>query len=207
MVSERQLSPLHPDIIEFAYRRGFFPMPHPDTGEILWFDPDPRAVIPLEGFHASRSLKKSMRKRGYRVTWNTAFTEVVASCASRPETWITPEFQKMYFQMYQRGFAGSVEVWSEDVLVGGVFGLMFGGVFNGESMFSTKTDASKIALYALVHAMKRADMRILEVQFMTPHLSRLGAMGVSKEEYHAALSVAVGLPKTLATQHFEGWNG
>ena len=201
-MSSRQISPLHPDIIEYAYRRGFFPMPHPDTGEVLWFDPDPRAIIPLNRFHVSRSLKKSILRRGYVVTFDTQFELTVTACAARPETWITSEFMQMYREMFQRGVAHSVEVWSGGELVGGVFGLKFGAVFNGESMFSTKTDASKIALFALVSAMKRAGMEILEVQFMTPHLASLGAQGISSVKYHEALAFAVGKEVVLTEDCF-----
>ncbi|MCX6123547.1 MAG: leucyl/phenylalanyl-tRNA--protein transferase [Proteobacteria bacterium] len=203
-MSSRQMSPLHPDIIEYAYRRGYFPMPHPETGEVLWFDPDPRTIIPLSQFHVSRSLKKSILRRGYTITFDTQFELTVNACAARPETWINSEFKLMYREMFQRGVAHSVEVWSGGELVGGVFGLKFGSVFNGESMFSTQTDASKIALFALVSAMKRAEMEILEVQFMTPHLASLGAQGISSLKYHEALASAVAKEVELTKDCFKG---
>jgi leucyl/phenylalanyl-tRNA--protein transferase len=179
-------------------------MPHPDTGEVLWFDPDPRAIIPLDGFHVSKSLKKSLRTRGYTVSFDTAFQQVVLSCAQRSETWINQDFKSMYQEMYKLGVAHSVEVWLDDKLVGGVFGLKFGGVFNGESMFSTATDASKVALYSLVKAMRIAKMTVLEVQFMTPHLKSLGAVGVSRAEYHKLIEQNVNLEVSLLPEHFRG---
>ena len=196
---------LHPEIIEFAYLKGYFPMPHPDTGEILWFDPDPRAIIPLDQFHASRSLRKSARHKGFRITLNLAFAQVVERCADRPETWITEDFKSMYYQMHNQRIAHSVEVWSGEVLAGGVFGLKFGGVFNAESMFSVQTDASKVALWALTVAMKRAGMQILEVQFMTDHLRSLGAIGIAKAEYHRMQEAASRLRCSLDESHFERW--
>ncbi len=186
-------NPLHPDIIEFAYRKGFFPMPHPETGEVLWFDPDPRTIIPLDGFKVSKSLKKSMRTRGYTISVDQAFESVVRACANRDETWINEDFITMYLQMHQRNIAHSVEVWFEGELVGGVFGLTFNGVFNGESMFSRKTDASKIALYHLVEHMKKSGLVLFEVQFMTEHLASLGAIGIGKDEYHRILDEALKL--------------
>ena len=199
-MSTRQIPSLHPDFIEYAYTRGFFPMPHPETSEVMWFDPDPRAIIPLEGFHVSKSLKKSLRTRGYKVTFDKAFDKVVESCASREETWINEEFKAMYAEMFLRRSAHSVEVWNQKGdLVGGVFGLNFGGIFNGESMFSRETDASKIAMYFLVQTMIRANLKILEVQFLTPHLESLGAIGISKEKYHHLVeeAVKIRLPQTL----------
>lgn len=201
-MSTRQVPPLHPDVIEYAYRNGYFPMPHPETGEILWFDPDPRAIIPLDEFHVSRSLRKSIKNRGFKVTVDTAFARVVEACAARKETWITDDFKVMYAHMFRRGQAHSVEVWLDGHLVGGVYGLKFGGVFNGESMFSTATDASKVALFALVQAMTRGGMSLLEVQFMTPHLATLGAKGISSSDYRVLLAKALERPGDLKASRF-----
>lgn len=192
-MSGRIVNPLHPDVIEYAYRHGYFPMPHPDTGEVLWFDPDPRTIIPLDKFHVSHSLKKSLRTRGYSATIDKDFMGVVHASANRPETWINQDFIKMYKVMHDLGLAHSVEVWSSDELVGGVFGLTFNGVFNAESMFSTKTDASKIALYYLVQRMKQIGLTLLEVQFMSGHLASLGAIGVPAAQYHEMLNDALKL--------------
>lgn len=201
-MSDRLVNPLHPDVIEYAYRHGFFPMPHPDTGEVLWFDPDPRTIIPLDGFYISKSLKRSRHTRGYRITFDAAFADVIEGCADRCETWINDDFKIMYGLMFQRGIAHSVEVWSDGGLVGGVFGLSFNGVFNAESMFSRATDASKLALWALIDAMNLAGLRILETQFMTPHLASLGAVEVPKDDYHRKLEVALALPVCLKQHHF-----
>lgn len=203
-MSDRLINPLHPDVIDYAYRHGFFPMPHPDTGEILWFDPDPRTIIPLDQFYISKSLKRSRNTRGYRYTFDEAFMQVVDACANREETWITPGFKLMYRTMFERGVAHSVEVWRGDDLVGGVFGLNFNGVFNAESMFSTATDASKLALWALVETMKRSGLAILEVQFMTQHLASLGAQEIPKQDYHQALAVALAMPVSLEKRYFAG---
>ena len=190
-MSKRQFNPLDPVVIEYAYRQGFFPMPHPTTQEVLWFDPNPRTIIPLDGLHVSRSLEKSMRKRGYQTTWDQAFDAVVRGCASRKETWINQEFMNMYHEMFVRGVAHSVEVWKSGELVGGVFGLHFNGVFNGESMFSTATDASKVALVELVRILNVARVQLFEVQFMTSHLASLGAIEVPALDYHKTLDEAL----------------
>ena len=177
------VDPVDPEVLVYAYRRGFFPMPHPETGEVLWFDPDPRTIIPLQEFHVSRSLRRSMRRRGYAVTCDQAFMSVVDRCAARAETWITEDFKIAYGKLHQLGIAHSVEVWLGDELVGGVFGLNFNGVFNAESMFHTKTDASKIALATLVEIMLKCRLALLEVQFLTPHLASLGAITMPRDRH------------------------
>jgi leucyl/phenylalanyl-tRNA--protein transferase len=176
-----------------AYAQGYFPMPHPDSGEILWFRPDPRAILPLEGFHLSRSLKRSMRKSGFRVTFDTAFREVMESCADRPDTWITEEFFAAYGALFLQGFAHSVEIWMGDRLVGGVYGVTLGGAFFAESKFHRETDASKAALFHLVERLKARGFSLLEVQFLTEHLASLGAVEISDEEYQARLAQALAL--------------
>ena len=201
-MSDRLIDALHPDVIIYAYRHGFFPMPHPDTGEILWFDPNPRTIIPLDNFYVAKSLKRSRNTRGYRISFDEAFSDVVEGCANRDETWITADFKRMYAAMHQRGVAHSVDVWLGDKLVGGVLGLHFNGVLNAESMFSTATDASKLALWALVEAMQRAGLKLLETQFMTPHLASLGAVEVPRDDYHQMLEVALTLPVRLEKGHF-----
>lgn len=204
-MSDRLIDPLHPDVIVYAYRQGFFPMPHPETGEILWFDPNPRTIIPLDSFYVSKSLKRSRNTRGYRITFDKAFMGVVDGCADRDETWITDDFKKMYGAMHQRGIAHSVDVWSGDQLVGGVLGLHFNGVINAESMFSRATDASKLALWALVEAMKTAGLTLLETQFMTPHLATLGAIEVPRDDYHLMLEKALTLAVWLNKSDFSSF--
>lgn len=166
-------------------------MPHPDTGEILWFNPDPRAIIPLDGFHVSKSLARTLRKGTYTTTINTAFREVMRGCASRDETWITDEFIDVYGAMHDLGLAHSVEVWHDRHLVGGTYGVSLGGAFFAESMFHSEKDASKVALHRLVEHMKSRGMTLLEVQFLTPHLKSLGAVEIRKDVYLKLLAQAL----------------
>ena len=166
-------------------------MPEPETNEILWYRPDPRAIIPLDHFHVSRSLKKSMRKRGYKVTFSKAFKQVMEECASRPETWINQDFLEVYQKMHQLGLAHSVEVWLGDRLVGGTYGVCLCGSFFAESKFHKETDASKVALYFLVERLKQQNFKLLECQFLTPHLQSLGAIGISDSEYQEKLTEAL----------------
>ncbi len=186
---------LNPELIIAAYRGGYFPMPDPDSGEILWFNPDPRAIIPLESFHVSHSLRRLARKKKFVVTFDQKFSQVIESCADRPATWITAEIKVSYTALHRAGLCHSVEVWdSQQQLVGGLYGLSQGGVFNAESMFSRETDASKIALWALVNRLKELEFQLLEVQFMTDHLRRLGAMEIPRQEYLRRLNDALQVP-------------
>ena len=185
---------LDPRILRIAYARGWFPMPDPDTGEIHWYQPDPRAIIPLEGFHASRSLLRSMRKQNLRASIDEDFVSVMRGCAARPETWITPEFEAAYTALHQAGEAHSVEIWSGSELVGGVYGVSLGGAFFAESKFHRVRDASKMALFHLVQHMRARGMTLLEVQFLTPHLASLGAVLISNEDYMGRLAAALAMP-------------
>lgn len=183
---------LYPELLRAAYAQGYFPMPHPETDEIMWFRPDPRAVIPLDGFHVSQSLRRTLKRGIFSVTRDTAFTEVMLCCADREETWITPEFLHAYGQLHEQGHAHSVEVWDKmGNLVGGVYGVSLGGAFFAESKFHRSTDASKVALYHLVEHLRSRKFLLLEVQFMTPHLARLGATPVSDSEYQKRLAAAL----------------
>lgn len=179
---------LSPTVLKFAYSTGFFPMPDPYTHKILWYKPDPRAIIPLNGFHCSRSLKRRLKKNDYTVTYNTAFSEVMQGCANREETWITPEFIYAYTRLFDEGYAGSVEVWNAaGELVGGTYGVCLGGAFFAESMFHAETDCSKIALFHLVQRLRENNFILLEVQFLTDHLRRLGAIEIPLSQYLALL--------------------
>ena len=184
---------LSPELIIAAYRGGFFPMPDPDTGEILWYNPDPRAILPLANFHISKSLRRSSKKQLLRITFDKSFSEVVDGCANRPSTWISPIIKKSYVELFELGYAHSVEVWNrmDGRLVGGLYGVAQGGVFNAESMFSQVKDASKLALWALVKRMQECEMRLLEVQFLTPHLQSLGAINIKKDQYIHDLNQAL----------------
>lgn len=179
---------LSPTVLKFAYSTGFFPMPDPYTHKILWYKPDPRAIIPLNGFHCSRSLRRRIKKGDYQVTYNQAFTEVMRGCANREETWITPEFISSYTRLFEEGSAGSVEVWNDaGELTGGTYGVCLGGAFFAESMFHTETDCSKIALFHLVQKLRTKNFILLEVQFLTDHLKRLGAIEIPLSQYLALL--------------------
>lgn len=153
----------------------------------MWFRPDPRAIIPIEGFHSSHSLKRTMRHADFTVTYDTDFPGVMKGCADRPDTWITDEFHEVYTAMHEGGFAHSVEVWKGERLVGGVYGVTLGGAFFAESKFHRERDASKVALYHLVARLKQKGFSLLEVQFLTPHLERLGAIAIPDSDYQALL--------------------
>ena len=188
---------LAPGTVLAAYRQGLFPMPVARDGPLGWWSPDPRAVIPLDGLHVSRSLRKSARKYERRV--DTAFADVVEGCAepNRPHGWITPGIQEAYQDLHQLGWAHSVETWAEPGLVGGVYGVAVGGLFAGESMFHRARDASKVALLALVEILTAAgdaDRRLFDVQWLTPHLESLGAIEISRAEYLDRLGSALTLP-------------
>jgi leucyl/phenylalanyl-tRNA--protein transferase len=180
-------------LLRQAYAHGFFPMPHPDTGEILWFNPDPRAIIPLDGFHVSRSLARTLKRAPFTVTADQGFADVMTACGERQETWITDDFKRVYGELHQSGDAHSVEVRQGDELVGGVYGVTCGGAFFAESMFHRVTDASKVALYHLVERLKAGGFALLEVQFLTPHLKSLGAIEIPRAEYLRRLAKAVKL--------------
>lgn len=190
--------PFTAEFLREAYARGFFPMPHPDTGEILWFHPEPRAVIPLDGFHVSRSLRKTLRAGGFEVRVNSDFQGVMKACADRPDTWITNQFIDVYTQMHANGDAHSLEVWVNDQLVGGVYGVSIAGGFFAESMFHKQTDMSKVALFHLIERMKERGMTLLEVQFMTEHLASLGAKTITRATYMRRLAKALALDVTFA---------
>ncbi len=184
--------------VEFAYSRGIFPMFDHDTGGIDWYRPDPRAIIPLDGFHVSRSLAKTIRQGKYRVTVDNDFDGVMRGCADREEgTWISGEFLAVYGELHRQGKAHSVEVWHGDHLVGGAYGVALGGAFMAESMFHYETDASKVALAALVDRLRVRGYRLLDTQYLTPHLASLGAVEISHSEYFHRLRLALGLACTF----------
>lgn len=189
---------LNPELLHAAYSQGYFPMPDGDSADILWFRPDPRAIIPLDGFHVSRSLRRKINKSIFTISYNQAFTEVMRGCSEHAETWINSEFMHVYGQMHKLGLAHSVEVWHEKKLVGGTYGVCLGGAFFAESKFHRKTDASKIALYYLVKRMQEKGLTLLECQFLTPHLQSLGAIEVSDHEYLSLLKEALNVEAQFA---------
>lgn len=190
---------LEPGTILAAYRRGLFPMPLGGRGPLGWWSPDPRAVLPLEGLRVSRSLRRSVRRFEIRV--DTAAPAVIDACAdpARPHGWISPEVRAAYLRLHELGWVHSVEAWSLDdgELAGGLYGMAIGGLFAGESMFHRRTDASKVALVALVELLRAGGhpgVRLLDVQWSTDHLVRLGAIEVPRRRYMTLLADATSLP-------------
>lgn len=181
---------LEPGTLLAAYRSGLFPMPF-DRRRIAWFSPDPRGVIPLDGLHVSRSLRRSVKR--YDVTMNNSFREVMERCAdpTRPGGWINRPFINAYTDLHELGWAHSFEVYDDDRLVGGLYGLRIGGLFAGESMFHRATDASKVALVHVVDWLTSTRATLFDVQWTTPHLVSLGAVDIPRSAYLDRLHEAV----------------
>ena len=177
-----------------AYAAGIFPMADSrEAGDVFWVEPQKRAILPLDGFHLSRSLAKRLRSGRFRVTRDAAFHEVVLACADRSETWINDPIERAVLALHAVGHAHSIEVWDEDGgLVGGLYGIQLGRAFFGESMFSRATDASKVALAWLVARLRVGRFTLLDCQFQTDHLASLGAVTVSRAAYAGLLSAALG---------------
>ena len=179
-----------PEILLEAYAQGIFPMA--DKGEILWFSPEKRGLIPLDDrFHIPHGLKRSLKRKPFEVKLDTAFREVMLACADRKETWIDDVILESYCLLHQAGFAHSIECWDDDGLQGGLYGVELPGVFFGESMFSRKTDASKIALVALVENLRSRSFHLLDTQWLTEHLKQFGGYELTRKQYHAALTEAL----------------
>ncbi|MEL6644724.1 MAG: leucyl/phenylalanyl-tRNA--protein transferase [Pseudomonadota bacterium] len=189
-----------PELLLQAYASGIFPMAErEDALEVFWVDPNERGILPLDAFHISRSLRRRIRSGVFQITVNQDFDGVVAGCADRAETWINPTIRDLYSGLFRRGRAHSLEVWHEDKLAGGVYGVSLGAAFFGESMFSRRTDASKVALAYLVDRLKTGGFRLFDAQFLTAHLQSLGAIEISRINYHHLLREAV-----LAHADFDG---
>ena len=187
------MSRLDPRLLLQGYATGIFPMADSrGADELFWVEPRNRAIIPLESFHVSRSLKRTLRSGRFAVTHDRDFAGVIAACADREETWINAELEHAMIALHGSGHAHSIEVWEEDVLVGGLYGVKLGRAFFGESMFSRRTDASKVALAWLVARLKVGNFALLDCQFMTEHLASLGAISIPRETYVALLSAALG---------------
>ncbi|NEX44618.1 leucyl/phenylalanyl-tRNA--protein transferase [Pseudotabrizicola algicola] len=181
-----------PELLLQAYALGIFPMAESATSpDIHWIDPKRRGVFDLHRFHISRSLRRALLRPDYSVTIDTDFAGVVAGCADRPETWINPAIFTLYETLHQQGHAHSLEVWADGALIGGVYGVVLGGAFFGESMFSRRTNASKIALAWLVHRLRAGGFSLFDTQFLTPHLASLGAEEIPRAEYHRRLARAL----------------
>jgi leucyl/phenylalanyl-tRNA--protein transferase len=185
---------LNPELLMAAYAQGVFPMAS-DDGRIYWYSPDPRAILPLGQLHVSRSLFRLIRQGTYEIRCDTAFADVIAACAApgpgREQTWINAEIIRAYTELHELGFAHSVEAWEGGQLVGGLYGVSLRGLFAGESMFSRKPDASKAALFYLVRRLREKGFLLLDVQYLTPHLKRLGAIEIPKWRYRQLLKKAL----------------
>tara|TARA_B100000902_G_scaffold34675_1_gene41678 strand:+ start:2408 stop:2983 length:576 start_codon:yes stop_codon:yes gene_type:complete len=186
------LSSINPEFLLQAYRIGIFPMAM-EQGEIGWFSPDPRGIIPLESFHQTKSLKRVVASKKFEIRINSAFSEVIDGCAERDETWIDETVRESYVTLNANGYAHSVETWYEGELAGGLYGVAIGGAFFGESMFSRKTDASKVALVALVEHLNKRKFMLLDTQWTTPHLRKFGAVDIPKSDYIKKLNQAIKL--------------
>ncbi|MEO7814274.1 MAG: leucyl/phenylalanyl-tRNA--protein transferase [Sphingomicrobium sp.] len=187
------MSGLDPRILLRGYAAGIFPMADSrDAEEIFWVEPRERAIIPLDQFRLSHSLAKRVRSGAFTVTRDTAFAEVIRACADRPETWINADIERATLGLHAAGQAHSIECWDNGELVGGLYGVRLGRAFFGESMFSRRTDASKVALAWLVARLRAGHFKLLDCQFMTDHLASLGAVTIGRDDYVALLSGALG---------------
>lgn len=199
MSREAQPSPLTPELLLRIYAAGIFPMAeNADDPTLHWVDPDFRGILPLDAFHVSRRLQRTLRRAPFDVRVDTAFDDVVAACAQpkfdRPTTWINGEIRRLAGALHRMGHAHSVEAWRGGELVGGLYGIALGAAFFGESMFSRATDASKIALCHLVARLRRGGYLLLDSQFVTEHLTQFGAVEISRAAYHARLARALAQP-------------
>ena len=183
------------DQLIHCYRQGIFPMSDDRQDETLFLvDPKLRGILPLDKLHISKSMDKFKRKTDFRVSYNQAFALVIKACAEvRDNTWISYGIEGLYGTLHERGEAHSVEIWDEGTLVGGLYGVTQGSAFFGESMFSLRTNASKLALIYLVERLKERGFTLLDTQFLTPHLESLGAIEIPKEDYLARLGAALEL--------------
>lgn len=184
---------LDPRLLLHGYASGIFPMADSrDASDLFWVEPKTRAILPLDGFHLSRTLRKTLRSGRFSVTCDRDFRGVITACADRDETWINAEIERAMLTLHESGHAHSLEVWNGGQLVGGLYGVALGRAFFGESMFSRMTDASKVALAWLVARLKVGGYTLLDCQFMTSHLASLGAVNVPRDRYVSLLSSALG---------------
>ncbi len=184
---------LDPDLLLRAYSIGVFPMSDGrEAQDLYWVEPRRRAILPLDSFHLSRSLRKTLRSGPFEVTRDTAFTEIIRLCAERQDTWINSEIEASYIRLHEAGRAHSIEVWRDGALAGGLYGVRLGAAFFGESMVSLERDASKVALAWLVARLIVGNFQLLDCQFMTPHLKSLGAVEIDQKDYLALLASALG---------------
>ncbi len=199
---------LSPERLLLAYRKGIFPW-YSEGLPILWYSPDPRMVLLSHQLHVSRSLKKFIRKRKYKITLDRAFPEVIANCARVPRpnqngTWITRDMERAYNELHRLGYAHSVEAWSDGKLVGGAYGVSLGALFCGESMFALADNASKVALTTLVHQLHRWGIWLIDCQVYTKHLARFGAIEWPRSKYLRALKDALKYPTRSGKWRLDG---
>lgn len=187
---------LMPGTVLAAYRIGLFPMKVGRRSKLGWWSPDPRGIVPLDGVHVSRSLRRSIPK--FEIRTDTAFTEVILGCADpdRPHGWIDDEFLATYCRLHELGWTHSIETWLDGELVGGLYGVAVGGLFAGESMFHRVTDASKVALVATVEHLNASGYTLFDVQWVTPHLASMGAVEITRAEYRRRLAAALQVDAT-----------
>jgi leucyl/phenylalanyl-tRNA---protein transferase len=179
------------DVLLSAYAGGYFPMSEPDSDSVHWYYSDPSAIIPLDAWRIPRSLKRFMKKSEWTVTSGRDFDGVIQSCSQRRNTWISESIKRSYINLHRHGYAHSVEVWDGAEMVGGLYGVVFGGAFFGESMFSLKSNASKIALTALLGNLTRGGFTLLDIQMMTPVMEQFGAISVERDRYLRLLEPAL----------------
>lgn len=183
---------LSPELVLQAYRLGIFPMADSEDGTLYWFSPDPRCILDLARFHVSRSLRQVIQRGVFEVRFDTAFEAVIRACGDRAEgTWISEEIIQIFIELHRQGFAHSVESWRQGRLAGGLYGLALGGAFFGESMFHRESNASKVALAALVKRMRERGFTLLDTQWSTPHLETCGVIEIPRREYLARLDRAL----------------
>ncbi len=190
------MTDLPPELLLRAYSIGVFPMAEArEDNEVFWVEPDHRGIIPLDRFHLSRSLRKTLKRGTFRVTADQAFDQVIAACAQaapdRENTWINLQIEQAYEALHRQGNAHSIETWQGEELVGGLYGVRLGGAFFGESMFSRATDASKVALVHLVARLICGGFKLLDTQFLTDHLKQFGAVEIPREDYRRMLKNAL----------------
>jgi leucyl/phenylalanyl-tRNA--protein transferase len=184
-----------PDILLRAYSIGLFPMAESrDADALFWVEPEARGIFPLDGLIVSRRLAKTARSDRFEIVADRAFAEVMAACAERDNTWINAEILRLYGELFALGYAHSLEAYDEGALVGGLYGVSLGAAFFGESMFHRARDASKVAFVHLVARLRRGGFRLLDAQFVTPHLESLGAIEISRDAYRRRLAEAVDAP-------------
>ena len=200
--------PLDPHLLLRGYAAGIFPMADSRTSdEVFWVEPRSRAIIPLHRFHCSRSLARTLKRGRFEVTCDRAFGEVIRACAERAETWINADIERATLGLHAAGHAHSIECWSDGKLTGGVYGVRLGRAFFGESMFSRRTDASKVALAWLVARLRVGNFLLFDCQFMTDHLASLGAVAVPRRRYAELLSTALGSAGAAAGASFAEFDG